>query len=161
VQGYLRGLEPRMKNRVWFDTEFIDDGHTIELLAIGMVNVAGDTYYAEPAECVRGRAGLWVQQNVLPLLTGPVKPRSVIAAEIVAFVGPNPEFWAYYGAYDWVALCQLFGTMMSLPDGWPKFCMDLKQMATSRGNPKLRSNAIGHNALHDALWAKEEWEYLR
>lgn len=36
-------------------------------------------------------------------------------------------FYAYYGAYDWVAFCQLYGTPMDLPKGFYASCRDLKQ----------------------------------
>ncbi len=137
--------------KVWFDTEFIEDGHTIDLLSIGMVREDGAEYYAEPEEADRSRASEWVQANVLPTLTGPTKPRATIAAEIVEFVGENPEFWAYYADYDWVALCQLFGTMMDLPDGWPMYCRDLKQAADERGL-SIGQDDSDHNALGDARW---------
>ena len=40
----------------------------------------------------------------------------------------QPEFYAYFADYDWVALCWLFGEMMDLPKGFPMYCRDLKQM---------------------------------
>ena len=39
-----------------------------------------------------------------------------------------PEFYGYYGSYDWVVFCWLFGTMMQLPNDFPTFIKDLKQM---------------------------------
>lgn len=33
--------------------------------------------------------------------------------------------------YDWVVLCQLYGTMMDLPKGWPMYCRDVKQLCDS------------------------------
>lgn len=39
----------------------------------------------------------------------------------------NPEFYAYYADYDWVVFCWLFGKMIDLPNGFPKYCSDLKQ----------------------------------
>lgn len=40
-----------------------------------------------------------------------------------------PRFYAYYGDYDWVVFCQnLFGRMMNLPELFPMYCRDLKQM---------------------------------
>lgn len=39
----------------------------------------------------------------------------------------EPEFYAYYADYDWVAFCWLFGNMMKLPKGFPMYCKDLKQ----------------------------------
>ena len=39
-----------------------------------------------------------------------------------------PEFYGYYGSYDWVVFCWLFGTMMELPNDFPMYIKDLKQM---------------------------------
>ena len=158
--------------RIWFDTEFIEDGKTIDLMSIGMVRDDGQIYYAEPAECRLEMASPWVWANVIPHLHGRhtdmsptghpcLKSRAVIAAEVVAFVGDAPEFWAYYADYDWVALCQLYGTMMQLPKGWPMYCRDLKQWADMLGNPNLPKQLdTEHHALHDAAWTRTAWEWL-
>lgn len=51
--------------------------------------------------------------------------------DIVEFAYKNGEqkheFYAYYGDYDWVVFCQLFGRMIDLPKGFPMYCKDLKQ----------------------------------
>lgn len=149
--------------RIWFDTEFIEDGKTIDLLSIGLVAEDGRTYYAETNDWIPGKASQWVKDNVLPHMQGgeAIKPRDVIAREIEAFAGERPEFWAYYADYDWVALCQLYGTMMQLPDGWPKYCRDLKQVCDAVGNPKLPPQETQeHHALADAAWAKRAWDWL-
>lgn len=139
--------------RICFDTEFIEDGRTIDLLSIGFVREDGAMYYAEPAETDRSRASEWVQENVLPYLTGPVKPRAQIAREVVEFAGDGPEFWAWYADYDWVALCQLFGTMMDLPDGWPMFCRDFRQVTDGSALPTQdEQDGPEHHALSDARW---------
>lgn len=148
--------------RVWFDTEFIEDGRTIDLLSVGMVREDGETYYAEPAEADHDRACEWVRANVLPHMTGETKPRAQIAREIVEFAGKKPEFWAYYADYDWVALCQLFGRMIDLPKGWPMYCRDLKQLADDMADrPLPRQTSTEHHALADALWTREAWEFLQ
>lgn len=146
----------------WFDTEFIEDGITIELISIGIVADDGREYYAECKEADLRRASQWVKDNVFPHLTGKPTPRSVIASDIITFVGSKPEFWAYYADYDWVALCQLYGTMMDLPKGWPMFCMDIKQRCVEVGNPTLPPK-IGseHHALADARWNRLAWQFLQ
>jgi hypothetical protein len=144
--------------KIWFDTEFIDDGHTIDLISIGMVAEDGREYYAELAECDHSRADEWVKDNVLVHLTGEVKPRSKIAQDIIEFCGPSPEVWAYYADYDWVALCQLYGRMMDLPDGFPMYCRDLKQEADRLG--RNLPEKIEHHALADAHWTKFAWDSL-
>lgn len=150
--------------RYWFDTEFIEDGKTIDLISIGIVAEDGRTFYAEALECDYDRASDWVKENVLPhLVSGEyLRPRAAIAADIVEFVGKNPEFWGYYADYDWVVLCQLYGTMMDLPKGWPMYCRDIKQWCDSMGTPRLpKQTGTEHNALQDAQWNRQAWEFLR
>lgn len=147
--------------KIWFDTEFIEDGKTIELLSIGAVREDGATYYAEVAETDRALASVWVQENVIKHLSGPVKSKEDIAKEFVVFAGNSPEFWAYYCSYDWVALCQLFGTMMDLPKGWPMFCRDVQQVRSSMGVIDLpEMDGTEHNALCDAKWTRVAHEFL-
>jgi hypothetical protein len=143
--------------RYWFDTEFIEDGRTINLISI---------------------------LDLEPILSGPTwRIRREIAQEILAFCDPRrpwkngeaakPEFWAYYADYDWVVLCQLFGRMIDLPKGWPMYCRDIKQQAdeveetmrrlNSDPTYKLRLPEQGeseHHALADARWNRTAWEYL-
>jgi len=150
--------------RFWFDTEFIEDGKTIELLSIGILAEDGREYYAEPAEALShfDRADPWVKENVISHLTGVTKPRKWIADEIVQFVGDKPEFWAYYADYDWVVLCQLYGRMIDLPKGWPMFCRDVKQLCVDLGNPTLpQQTSTEHHALQDAIWTRQAWDFLQ
>ena len=149
--------------KIWFDTEFIEDGKTIDLISIGMIREDGATYYAENDTCERHKASPWVQENVFPHLRYEERrPRWRIANEIYDFAGEKPEFWAYYADYDWVALCQLYGTMMDLPKGWPMFCLDVKQLAHFKGNPNLpEQTSTEHHALADAEWTRQAWRFLQ
>lgn len=149
--------------RIWFDTEFIDDGKTIDLISIGLVREDGQELYLESSECDLSRASDWVNANVLPHLHGgPRHSRSHIAKIVRDFAGDSPEFWAYFADYDWVALCQLYGTMMQLPEAWPKFCLDLKQTAYLAGDPSLQRPEGGdHDALADARWNRRIWHELQ
>ena len=71
------------------------------------------------------------------------------------------EVWAYYADYDWVVFCQVFGTMMDLPEGFPMYCRDIKQECDRLGNPKLPEHGKGeHNALADARWNKLAYFFL-
>lgn len=79
----------------------------------------------------------------------------------------EPEFYAYYAGYDWVAFCWIFGKMMQLPKGFPMYCKDLKQMMDEKGLDKewKRINCpdpIGeHNALVDAKWNLKLFNLLK
>ena len=152
------------KTRIWFDTEFIENGRTIDLISIGLVREDGAEYYAQNHDVDLNRASDWVKTNVIPHLlhVGAWKPRSTIAQEIREFVGPAPEFWGYYADYDWVVLCQLYGRMIDLPAGWPMFCLDIKQQAYLKGDPPLpKQDSSEHHALNDARWARLAWESLQ
>ena len=60
--------------RIWFDTEFIEDGKTIDLISIGAVREDGRQFYAENAECDLGRASPWVVAHVFPHLSSGQNP---------------------------------------------------------------------------------------
>jgi hypothetical protein len=100
------------------------------------------------------------------------------------FEGP-PEFYAYYADYDWVVFCWLFGRMIDLPEGFPMYCRDLKQMIDDKcdsinkeaqlvspgcplvshktmkeNNPNYPTQDNEHNALDDAKWNKRLHDFL-
>ncbi len=143
--------------RFWFDTEFYEDGRTIELISIGVVCEDGSEFYAE----VEGVeiTDPWLIENVKPYLTGQTMSKDQIGPALLQFVldrTDKPEFWAYYSAYDWVALCQLYGKMNDLPKEFPMFCRDLKQELVLYGNPVIPiENSQDHNSLADAKWTRD------
>jgi hypothetical protein len=216
--------------RYWLDTEFIEDGKTIDLISIGIV--ADDReYYAINKDCDFSKANDWVKENVISQLPDSFvnpqtasdqeiygmscwKDKSTIVREVAEFFGcvgtvslikpkgfraliarihsvspiwlvkmlqatkilgyheetkttynvfgEKPEVWAYYADYDWVVFCQLFGTMMDLPKGYPMYCRDIKQECDRLGNPRLPEQGKGeHNALADARWNKKAYEFLK
>ena len=94
----------------------------------------------------------------------------------------KPEFYTYYGAYDWVVFCWLFGKMIDLPKGFPMYSKDLKQILDEKVSvfcakeiqdtsfesavkrikihkdyPKQTNE---HNALADAKWNHELYKFL-
>lgn len=149
--------------KIWFDTEFIEDGKTIDLISIGMVREDGAKLYLENTDCDHTKASEWVRENVLCHLSGHrvAFPRLVIAERVQAFAGEKPEFWGYYADYDWVVLCQLYGTMVQLPKSWPMFCRDVKQLACDCGDPLLPpQEGEEHHALADAEWTRKAWDFL-
>lgn len=141
--------------KYFFDTEFIerfvymyDENpenrvHTVIPISIGIVAEDGREYYAINKHCRWELADDWVKENVIRKLPNnwlhssyihrnlnPLyKSLDEIKADILAFAPPdsNPEFYAYYADYDWVAFCQIFGRMIDLPKGYPMYCRDLKQ----------------------------------
>ena len=165
--------------KYFYDTEFIEDGKTIDLISIGIVCEDGREYYAISREFKKRKASQWVKDNVLdklpPRFVNPMydspnlfqkskawKSRKQITKDIIEFVGDDkPEFWAYYADYDHVVLCQLFGTMMDLPKNFPMYTRDLKQLLDSKGNPKMKKCENAHNALDDAKWNMEVYNKLQ
>lgn len=149
--------------KYFFDTEFIEDGVTIELISIGIVSEK-DEYFYRVFDFDEERVRLnfpWLAQNVLPVL-GDVRrdKRKDIALDIIDFVDTNPTaFWANYASYDWVALCRLFGQMCALPKEWPKYCNDIRQLIGDRKLELPKQRSVEHNALNDAKYTKELYEF--
>jgi hypothetical protein len=180
--------------KYWYDTEFIEDGKTVDLISIGIVAEDGRELYLQNRDAKFKNASDWVYRNVYPSLTHfhlagqpdcqaarepgdflgngqchkpgcPWRCHSRLKDDLKAFCDPSkygkPVLWGYYSAYDHVALCQIFGTMMELPDGWPMYTRDLKQYCDSLGNPELPKQGKGeHDALADARWNKLAYEFL-
>ncbi|MDY5784622.1 polyadenylate-specific 3'-exoribonuclease AS [Corynebacterium sp.] len=144
--------------RYFYDTEFIEDGTTIELVSIGIVAEDGREYYAVSTEFNAGRANPWVRKNVLDKLPNPQsnvwKSIDVIRREVFDFLCGNddaPQLWAWVGAYDHVVLAQLWGDMTGLPRQLPRYTRELKQYWEMAGCPKLPNVPEGnHDALVDA-----------
>ncbi|MBK0868507.1 MAG: polyadenylate-specific 3'-exoribonuclease AS [Saccharopolyspora sp.] len=154
--------------RFFYDCEFIEDGQTIDLVSIGMVDETGREFYAVSTDFDAGRAGQWVRRNVLPQLPPPAdgawRPRARIREELYEFLTArhdNIELWAWYAAYDHVALAQLWGAMPALPSRIPKFTRDLRQRWEDVGKPKLPSApANAHDALADARHNLQRWKVI-
>lgn len=165
-----------------YDTEFLEDGSTIELISIGIVCEDGREFYAVNASMDSGRvvSDPWLFANVWPHLpTDPsglwldydsplVMPKSAIAEGVREFLTSrdSPELWAYFAAYDHVALAQLWGKMIDLPPGIPMHTYDLKQEMDRLGVVKeeIAAQVLDqpeHDALADARWNMAMLRHLR
>lgn len=162
-----------------YDFEFHEDGHSIDPISVAIVCEDGREYYAvfADADWDRIRQHDWLCKHVVPHLPlngkieksgfgsnsaavfsldhsdARVKPRRVIANEVREFLlaTGEPELWADYGAYDHVALAQLYGRMIRLPKGLPMFTRDLQQELAHRPEATVPEQQAGtHNALEDA-----------
>ncbi|MBA2416221.1 MAG: polyadenylate-specific 3'-exoribonuclease AS [Geodermatophilaceae bacterium] len=155
--------------RYFYDTEFVEDGTTIELISIGVVDEAGREFYAVSTGFDPERAIPWVRRNVLPKLPSPADPawrsRARIRDELIAFLtepGEEIELWAWYAAYDHVALCQLWGPMTALPRAIPRFSHELRQRWEDLGRPELPQAPAGqHDALADARHNVARWQAMQ
>lgn len=150
--------------KYFIDTEFIELGpkHPLILLSLGIVAEDGREFYVVNGDADLRLADDWVRANVVPHLGGPTVGFSHIGPDVIHWMTDDkPEFWGYYADYDWVVFCQMFGTMMDLPKGWPRYCHDLKQLCDSLGNPNLPAqSSTEHNALNDAKWNLEVFNFL-
>lgn len=148
--------------RFFLDTEFVAPGrgHAISLVSVAIAAEDGREYYAEVRDADTSLASEWVVANVLPHLRGgdAIRNPSQMRTDVLAFVGAAPEFWGYYAAFDWVALCQLFGDMDNHPHGWPFLAYDLRQALDAAGLSHIKQpDDAPHNALSDAQWVRDTW----
>ena len=175
--------------RYYFDTEFNENVEPIDIISIGIVAEDGREFYAVNqgyemghrfAENPKTRDDYpslwscndWVKKNVFPHLylgeenmVTRIGGLSFLKESVVEFVGPDPrpEFWAYYGTYDWYLLTRWFKGFENMPSKWPHVCYDLHQYARHLGAhrnlpPKLEP---AHNALIDARWTKLAFEKVK
>ncbi len=157
--------------RYFYDCEFIEDGVTIDLVSIGVVDEEGREFYAVSTQFDPERAGPWVRQNVLPKLPSPADPawrsRERIRQDLLTFLQVDGrdtrdvELWAWIAAYDHVALAQLWGAMPAMPRSLPRFTKDLRQRWDDVGRPKLpQPPADAHDALADARHNLVRWQVI-
>lgn len=157
-------------SKYYIDTEFFEDGpnHPIRLISIGIVCDDGRELYLENIEFDWSVVPEhhWLQENVRPHLSSETKyidnvtmPIIGMAHKVKEFVtDESPEFYGYYADYDWVVLCQLFGSMVNLPKNFPMYCRDLKQIMDAQGRTDEWRRAFcpdpqgEHNAIVDARW---------
>ncbi len=151
--------------RYFYDCEFIENGRTIDLVSIGVVAEDGREFYAVSTEFDPARAGVWVRKHVLDKLPSPGDPawrsRSAIRKDLFAFLtAPRlpVELWAWYAAYDHVALGQLWGDMPALPREMPRLTREIRQHWEIAGCPPVPDPGPDrHDALADARLAYSRW----
>ena len=163
--------------RYFLDTEFIEYPNRIELISIGIKCEDGRTYYALCSDYDYHHADQWVKDNVIqPIYDAFVaedewmepqnfqkfkgKSTEIIRHELLKFIGADPEFWGYYSDYDWVVFAWIFGKMIDLPEGYPMYCRDLKQLLDESGKEKLPDPEGEHNALADAIWNENLYNHI-
>jgi hypothetical protein len=92
------------------------------------------------------------------------RSRERIRADLLAFLtgpGEEIELWAWFGAYDHVALCQLWGAMPALPRPIPRFTRELRQRWDDLDQPLLPPKPTGtHDALVDARYNLVRWNAM-
>lgn len=149
--------------RYFYDLEFGRTAPEVTLISIGVVAEDGREYYGVSSEFDPLAVHPWVVQHVLPQLPPPStwKARATMVADLLAFFDDEPVWWAWMGAYDHVALCQLWGEMPSLPRAFPRMTLDVKQLWESLGRPQLPEQNSGlHDALADARHCRVRWQAM-
>lgn len=130
------------------DTEFIDTPTCSVLISLAIVREDGESRYFEFAY-PESEITPWLRENVIPHLTQRWTPATFTEAaqSVEEFIGADkPEFWCYYGAYDWYWFCRLWGGFMSMPQGrWPMLFREFADI--QQGVPNVAG--AEHNALND------------
>lgn len=173
--------------RFYVDTEFHEDGRIIDLVSLAIVSEHGDKYYAVnrnvhwEALSRPNPTTTWLRENVWPHLPlamagglslninhPDVKSKIKIASEVEEFIKKHsetePQLWAFWPAYDTVALAQLWGCMKDMPTGIPRRINCLAQMADSLGVSEndfpIQDPETVHHALFDAIHDRRIHQWL-
>ena len=150
--------------RFFYDCEFGVTAPEVTLVSIGVVAEDGRSFHAVLDDWDPLQVHPWVREHVLPQLppASTWRSRASVRDELLAFLGDDPVLWAWYGAYDHVALCQLWGAMPELPRALPRFTLDVRQLWEHLGRPSMPKQVSGlHDALADARHVKVRWEALQ
>ncbi len=128
------------------DSEFIDTPTCSALISLAIVREDGAHRYFE-FDYPEDEITPWLRDNVVAHLGKTRSTFAVAAMEIERFIGADkPEFWCYYGAYDWYWFCRLWGGFMSMPQGtWPMLFREFAMI--QQGVPDVAG--AEHNALND------------
>jgi hypothetical protein len=150
-----------MKRNLFLDTEFYCGGDILELISIAIVSDTGDEFYAEnkdfnPSGFSENMA--FIKKYVMPKLMPPEKrlaPQD-IRQNLHLWLRQFNEYriWAYYGAYDWVVFCKIFGGLLKVPNNCPMRFWELDDIVTSR---PAQDPETKHHALADAKWNRAVW----
>ena len=174
--------------RYTYDCEFKEDGKTIDPISMGVVNMDnGEELYMvfNDFDTRRVARDQWLMDNVMSSIAheqfvvapfdGAPMLRDIFVTDKAAvsrdegaellknFVSGDEdiEWWNWYGAYDHVMLCQLFGRMIDLPPGFPMYSNDIKQLHKQAGYCPMPKQPSGkHNALDDARFNVVRYNYL-
>ncbi len=144
---------------------------------MGLIREDGQELYVINEECLSGvMRHPWMSVNVVPYL--PIRSddnfilewdqkhpeyqyvlgMDRLALEVRKFLTEvsDVELWAYYGAYDHVVLCQIFGDMTDLPAGIPMWTHELMQLQEQYPHVPLPPQPINaHHAMADARWVRD------
>ncbi len=173
----------------FLDTEFQESPGLVTFMSLAIVREDGPRFYAESSEFDLDDSNDWVKENVHPHLKWRLDEdqeslfekdevdgqeywnvygtRSEIADALREFISkdrdPDPIFWSYFGDYDWVAFCQLFGSMIELPKHFPMYCKDVKQLLDDINGYDDRPEQAGteHDPMADAEYHMELYEFAK
>lgn len=133
-----------------FDTEFIDTPSCSALISLGIAAEDSRNLYME-FDFDRSELTPWLKDHVVPHLTNEVVNLPYAVKAITEFCNPKlygaPQFWAYYGAYDWYHLARVFGGLRNLPRGFPYRYREAAELI--QGIPAVAG--AEHNAINDAV----------
>ncbi|SRR6266567_475042 len=113
----------------------------------------------------KAQGGQCVDQHRGLIHNCPWRSRFQLKRDLQYFFHQNEtnELWGWCAGYDWVAFCQIFGTMMDVPKNLPHYIHDFQQVLDGRGiaDDELPEQEEGlHNALADAHHLKRLWGYI-
>lgn len=129
------------------DAEFIDTPSDSELISFGIVHEEGSRYFEFDYDA--RLITPWLQENVVPHLSGDKTTLQDAGEEIRRFVpnSPEVEFWALCGAYDFYWLMRLMGGLMDRPDKWPPM---FRELGLYTANVPALPGYPPHHAENDA-----------
>lgn len=172
--------------RYHYDFEFEDNGKCIIPISLGIVSdddrrlylinqEYAQTYHDLEGYEWRGESSVitpWLCQNVM----NKIEPEDVLLDGypydnwgnlVLDFISDSGRYTSrdeielvgWYAAYDHVALSQIWGSMMSLPEPIPMFTRELEDFRKGQLTPARNKEELPeHHALFDAIYQKQIYD---
>lgn len=161
--------KPAINTIVFLDTEFTGLHKYAQLISIGLVAENGSMFYGEVTDWDRTETHPWLEENVLPHLSGNLRSASNAKVQAQMFVrgesvtlsrclrnwfaqfgGENSVIiWADVLAWDWVLFCDLFGGAFGLPPQIHYIPRDLSTLLVLKGyDPDVERETLGRVTFH-------------
>lgn len=149
--------------RYFYDTEFVEDGRTIDLISIAVVAEDGREFYAhvDGYDVAKAEAHTFVSKQVLPLVVDmPRVARDEVRRLLSGLFVGQVDLWGYFPAWDHIALMQLWGDFSAQPGWLPMRTNDICTVAQLTGRQIIPQPDGCHDALVDARWTRDAFNAL-
>jgi hypothetical protein len=144
--------------RFFLSVEFVESvTDPLYLTSLGVISERGtELYVVNPDHC--DMVALSMDRDHMPLIASSAEIGPMLRQFVLRDgAGSRPHFYGYCCAYDWVAVCNIYGGSTHVPKEFPLYCSDVRQMYEMLDKPALPPKPGHCDAIGGARWVKDAW----